>query len=153
MAITLDRGPQNVGDLLSQLNVLRRQINDLGALESYNNGEYTGFQFNDAGGAGIGFLSSNGTITEFDLSLPDGSVAASFILNEDGLIIQATVPVFINYGPGVAFADLPAASLGITALILDSNTATWGATIAGGGANKVLALCGETNWSVVGKVN
>lgn len=34
--------------------------------------------------------------------------------------------------------------------IVDSNTATWGATIAGGGANKVRARYNGTNWTVMG---
>lgn len=33
----------------------------------------------------------------------------------------------------------------------DSNTATWGATVAGSGANKILARYNGTNWTVVGK--
>ena len=39
---------------------------------------------------------------------------------------------------------------GIT-VVTDSNTAIWGATIAGGGANRVLAYCNGTNWTVAGK--
>ena len=33
----------------------------------------------------------------------------------------------------------------------DSNTITWGATIAGGSTNHVLAFCNGTNWTVAGK--
>lgn len=51
---------------------------------------------------------------------------------------------------GVAFASLPTAVVGIFAYITDSNTATWGATIAGGGSNKVLGWYNGTNWTVVG---
>ncbi len=35
--------------------------------------------------------------------------------------------------------------------ITDSNTNTWAATIAGGGANFVMALCNGTNWTVMGR--
>lgn len=49
----------------------------------------------------------------------------------------------------VAFASLPASPAeGMMAWVTDSNTATWGATIAGGGANKVLAAYDGTNWKV-----
>lgn len=51
---------------------------------------------------------------------------------------------------GVAFASLPAGVAGMTAYVTDSNTATWAATIAGGGANKVLAFYNGTNWTVAG---
>jgi hypothetical protein len=47
------------------------------------------------------------------------------------------------------FATLPASpTVGIIAYISDSNTAVWGATIAGGGANKVLGFYNGTNWTV-----
>jgi hypothetical protein len=35
--------------------------------------------------------------------------------------------------------------------ITDCNTATWGATAAGGGSNHVLVRYNGTNWTVVGK--
>lgn len=48
-----------------------------------------------------------------------------------------------------AFADLPATPAeGMIAAITDSSTATWGATIAGGGANNVLAYYNGSNWTV-----
>ena len=50
-----------------------------------------------------------------------------------------------------AFANLPASPVaGMQAYITDSNTATWGATIAGGGANVVMAWYNGTNWTVMG---
>lgn len=54
-----------------------------------------------------------------------------------------------NLAP-TAFASLPAGSEGDLACVTDSNTATWGATIAGGGANNVLAFFNGTNWTVAG---
>jgi hypothetical protein len=54
----------------------------------------------------------------------------------------------------VKFADLPAASLvnlGVLVTISDSTTTTWGAVIAGGGANTVLAWSNGAHWTVVGK--
>lgn len=49
-----------------------------------------------------------------------------------------------------AFASLPVGAEGDIACVTDSNTATWGATIAGGGANNVLAHFNGTNWTVAG---
>lgn len=51
----------------------------------------------------------------------------------------------------VAFANLPATPVtGMLATVTDSNTATWGATIAAGGSNVVLAFYNGTNWTVAG---
>jgi hypothetical protein len=50
------------------------------------------------------------------------------------------------------FAALPSpATEGMVAWVTDGSTATWGATLAGGGANKVLAVYDGTNWTVAGK--
>lgn len=51
----------------------------------------------------------------------------------------------------VTFASLPAGSLGMIATISDSNTNTWGATIAGGGGNNVVGFFNGTVWTVLGK--
>lgn len=54
----------------------------------------------------------------------------------------------------VAVAGLPAcnnATEGMERGVTDSNTATWGATVAAGGANHVLAYCDGTLWTVAGK--
>jgi hypothetical protein len=49
------------------------------------------------------------------------------------------------------FAELPSSpKVGMLRTITDSSTATWGATIAGSGANQVLAWFNGTNWTVVG---
>jgi hypothetical protein len=49
------------------------------------------------------------------------------------------------------FATLPTGVVGMYAYISDSTVNTWGTTIAGGGANKVLAWYNGTNWTVAGK--
>lgn len=55
-------------------------------------------------------------------------------------------------GTAVAFASLPASPVeGMLVGVTDSNTATWGATVAGGGANHILAYYNGTNWTVAGK--
>jgi hypothetical protein len=52
--------------------------------------------------------------------------------------------------PVSTFANRPSApEEGDWAIITDSNTATWGATVAAGGANRVLARYNGTNWTVV----
>jgi len=59
--------------------------------------------------------------------------------------------VYTQTRSGLVFANLPAASSsfeGAIASITDSSTATWGATITGGGSNHVLAYCDGTNWTV-----
>jgi hypothetical protein len=49
----------------------------------------------------------------------------------------------------VLFVDLPTNAVeGWQSPVTDSNTATWGATIAGGGANHVLAYFNGTAWTV-----
>jgi hypothetical protein len=53
-----------------------------------------------------------------------------------------------------AFAVLPACVAGLegsNAGVTDSNTTTWGATVANGGANHILTRCNGTNWTVVAK--
>ena len=55
----------------------------------------------------------------------------------------------MNLAP-TAFASLPTGAEGDMACVTDSNTATWGATIAGSGANNVLAYFNGTNWTVAG---
>lgn len=55
-------------------------------------------------------------------------------------------------GTAVAYASLPASPVeGMLVGVTDSNTATWGATIAGGGSNHVLAYYNGTNWTVAAK--
>jgi hypothetical protein len=56
-----------------------------------------------------------------------------------------------TYYEPMAFGSLPGTPLhGMVAAITDSNTATWGATVAAGGANKILAFYNGTNWTVIG---
>jgi hypothetical protein len=51
----------------------------------------------------------------------------------------------------LTYAQLPATPLaGMMCYVTDSNTATWGATVAAGGANKVLTWYNGTNWTVAG---
>lgn len=154
MTVTLDRGPQDVGDLLRQLNVLRQQINALaGNVAQYDDGTFTGLTVKDANGADIAFITSDGAISDFSLADPaTPGNGCAFTINADYSIIQTSInPLVVAYGE-FAFADLPdPPALGMTAVVNNSNTSTWGATIAGGGANVVLAFYNGTNWTVAGK--
>lgn len=54
--------------------------------------------------------------------------------------------------PTNTFATLPASpTTGMMSYVSDSNTAVWGAVIAGGSTNKILAWYNGTAWTVVGK--
>lgn len=63
-------------------------------------------------------------------------------ISEKGIIAQTPI----------AYASLPGTpSIGMLMSISDSTTAVWGAVVAGGGANGVLARYNGVNWTVVGK--
>lgn len=70
--------------------------------------------------------------------------------------ITATEPIVVTGGIGLQFTAVAFSSLatcnsgaeGSLASVNNSSTATWGATISGGGTNHVLAYCDGTNWVV-----
>lgn len=67
------------------------------------------------------------------------------------LISGNTIGIRGGDGSLPAFASLPgcaAGTAGQMAWITDSTASTFGSTIAGSGANKVLAICDGTNWTV-----
>lgn len=66
---------------------------------------------------------------------------------EVGITGVATIQKAYRLTP-LAFASLPTPAEGMMAWVNDSNTATYGATVAGGGANKVLVVYNGTNWKV-----
>ena len=69
------------------------------------------------------------------------------LTNAAGTLLVATL------GP-VTFSALPtcgSASEGSVNPITDSTTATWGATVTGGGSSHILAYCDGTNWTVASK--
>lgn len=72
--------------------------------------------------------------------------AGNFVANGGTLVKTPTVEL-----TPVAFASLPVGAEGMMAWVNNSTTETWGATIAGGGAFKVLAVFNGTNWTVAGK--
>ena len=69
------------------------------------------------------------------------------------LDLNATVNISVVLKlASIAYAGLPSSpAAGTLAHISDSNTNTWGATIAGGGANVVIGFYNGANWTVMGK--
>lgn len=68
--------------------------------------------------------------------------------NGQDVVIFSTLASQLN---PITFASKPSSSVkGMVAVFTDSTTATWGATVAGGGANNVLAWFNGSNWTVIG---
>jgi hypothetical protein len=86
-----------------------------------------------------------------------GYIDQLFVNNLNGVVATATINAVGANTVQLAlqpFSVLSVCSLGLTGTLTyvsDSITAVWGATITGGGANKVLALCNGTAWTVAGK--
>lgn len=76
-------------------------------------------------------------------------------LQSIGQAINAAVVEISGTLPDVdvsTYANLPSSPVeGMLRGVSDSNTATWGATIAGSGVNHVLAYYNGINWTVAGK--
>lgn len=83
-----------------------------------------------------------------------GQSGTNLLIVEDN---SGTVTAFIGphnelFLKPVAYSGLPGApSFGTIAAVSDSTTNTWGATISGGGSDKVLAFYNGSNWTVIGK--
>ena len=92
---------------------------------------------------------------EFDTTPAGGSRAQAMLIKAGAIFGTGTNDAGAGtslYTPQ-AFSSLATctASLeGGVAEVNNSNTATWGATIAGGGTNKVIAHCNGANWTVMG---
>lgn len=75
----------------------------------------------------------------------------SFYSLVDQYVIQGDYTQ-INPYPAVTFAKLPGApTVGMQRTITNSNTNTWGANIAGGGANTVTGVWNGSHWTVMSK--
>lgn len=91
----------------------------------------------------------------------DVSTQIRLLTTQMGQLIAAIQSAFLSGPVGgtgrltpTTFASLPAASAanrGTLACLTDSSTPVWGAVIAGGGANVVLAFSDGSNWTVAGK--
>ena len=78
------------------------------------------------------------------------------VVDADGIPSQAfyrfTQRASSSIVPGGAFANLPSIpTVGMLYLVTDSTTTTWGATVAGGGANTVLVWFNGSVWTVTAK--
>lgn len=75
----------------------------------------------------------------------DGTLASQ------GDLVAALAAKLTGSTTEVAFAALPVSPVvGQVANVSNSNTAVWGATVAGSGTDHVLARWNGTNWTVVG---
>lgn len=97
----------------------------------------------------FGFVPVNGTGTDITTS----AASPLYVPWSDRAQFTYGYPASTGYKlTPVTFANLPASpAAGLFAVVTDSNTNTWGATIAGGGANVVLAFYNGTNWTVAGR--
>lgn len=123
-------------------------VTNFRGIEAFNNYIGTGTVTNGEG-LFVGSPSVNGTIThQYGIYVDDQTVSGFGINSEPHGIYVA--------GGGIqhkatAFNALPtcaAAYEGTIWAVTNSTTATWGAIIAGGGTNHVLAYCDGTNWTV-----
>jgi hypothetical protein len=92
-------------------------------------------------------LSSNNSLY-FYPNGPNGFGRAFAFLNLTQTYTQPQI-----FQPAI-FTSLPACVsniMGAIKTVSDSTTNTWGATIAGGGSDAVLAFCNGTNWTVAAK--
>jgi hypothetical protein len=97
----------------------------------------------------------NANFTQLDLLLSGNATLPA--LNVAGPItLSGSGPSAVQLAPG-AFATLTATytcnstNEGMLASVNDSNTNTWGATVANGGSFHILVFCNGTNWTVAGK--
>ena len=109
-----------------------------------------------AGGAPPGFQNS----PAFNELYVDGSSDALVVGTGISGTTSQTVPkasapfgvVGAALPAAVTFANLPASPVeGMLYPVTDGSVATWGTTLAGGGANHVLAYYNGTNWTVAAK--
>ena|ERR1700676_539351 len=95
---------------------------------------------------------TKGLIGVQDLSLGTSTFTRATSTGGSQVLNQINLTSLAGQLTPVLFANLPASPLaGMIAVVSNSNTNTWGATIAGGGANIVLAFYDGTNWTVAGK--
>ena len=118
-----------------------------------------GFYFKQKTGAStanvLAALYSEDGITQLDVHGPvdpDNNYIALQIV-EGTAAIFAGAGLVVDLTPGYAFANLPSPpDTGSIALILNSSTVTWGATIAAASpGTPVIGWFNGTNWTVIGK--
>ena len=110
----------------------------------------SGHALNPSGVNGSLLLYSRNLANSEVVIATENAIRARFSSSTNTLSGTLTVSGGTVTHTGLAFASLPTAVAGMVAYVTDSNTATWGATAAGGGANKVLVWYNGTNWTVAG---
>jgi hypothetical protein len=139
------------GDFGEQLYVrgTQFQIGPAGAGRAYYNTS-TGWALGS--GSPYGFSSStDASAAASDTSLSRISAGVVGVGTGAAGSFAGSLKLTSNIVAGVTFANLNASpTAGEIQTVTDSNTATWGATIAGGGSNTVLAFYNGTNWTVAG---
>lgn len=127
------------------------------------------FTMNSAGDADWYLDVNNGSGFRFNQAVdgvPDATAGITQMTTDSFKVSKSSTEKFeVAYAPfsatlrgaplrlfPMAFAALPASPAeGMMAWVNNSSTAVWGETVAGGGANKVLAVYNGTNWTVCGK--
>ncbi|MDE2019890.1 MAG: hypothetical protein KGJ13_06110 [Patescibacteria group bacterium] len=102
------------------------------------NGSFHCEQSSGTGGVGIGGAASSAYFDRLNLGGLSTNISVALVAAKQANFLET-------------FANLPAASasnIGWTAAISDSNTATFGATAAGGGSNHVRVFSDGTHWLV-----
>ena len=96
-----------------------------------------------------------GTDLQFDTTPAGGTRTQAMLIKAGAIFGTGTNDAGAGtslYTPQ-AFSSLATCTTSLeggVAEVNNSNTATWGATIAGGGTNKVIAHCNGANWTVMG---
>lgn len=120
-----------------------------------------GSWFESTGGSVVSIKETN-TFAITSSYLPTNTLFAGVTTTRlDTTPLVGTLPYinasqYLSYSPAirvtpVAFASLPTPVEGMLIPVTDSNTAVWGATVAAGGANHILAYYNGSNWTVAGK--
>lgn len=125
-----------------------------------NNGITAATTISVSAGGGTGAYTMNNSMTVAQTLVTCGPLSVNTIQGGGVSNTDTTYAPMIFYKKGEvvvnnrAFASLNTCSsltIGAMASISDSNTAVWGANIAGGGANQVLGYCNGTAWTVMAK--
>ena len=144
----------------------------LGFENNYNNGGTPMGEFNwDVAASGTGNVSWN-RVFNFQRSTDGTSkgradILVPLVVTPTGIDLSGTngYAMYVSGGPTYmdgtlnlhavgAYSALPTCNAGAEGSmkpVNDSNTAVWGATVAAGGSNHILAYCDGTSWTVMAK--
>lgn len=126
----------------------------------YNNGITAGTTITVSAGGGTGAYTVNNSQTVAQTLMTCGPLSVNSIQGGGVTNTDTTKTPLFFYKKGEAvlpprtFAQLTTCSalvIGGYASVSDSNTNVWGANVAGGGANQIMAYCNGTNWTVAAK--